>query len=225
MDNTLEEVNTINLGDKRRNKRFIHILKQKLKNPSASLPITFERKKDVKGAYRFFDNPAISADKIVACHRQATIERIQKYDRHGIVLLVQDSSDLNYSNHASKKELGKTQIRINHGLLIHPTIAVTPEGVNLGLVDLRVWTRKEKEPRTATQAHFERSKKPIEEKESYKWIDSFLKAEQVAKECPKKRFISVADRDGDIYDLFLKASESDRDNLFFLGFLLRSKCA
>ena len=45
----------------------------------------------------------------------------------------------------------------------------------------------------------------IEEKESYRWIESYRRAKAIAKTAPNTKFVCVADREGDIIELFAEA--------------------
>ena len=212
MDTNFIEKNTINLGDKRLNRRFVKIIERCSKNPSSSIPGTFENWGQIKAAYRLFDSDKVSKEKILENHYKATIKRIQLNDNQEPILLIQDTSELNYSTHSSKKELGKTQSRIKHGLVIHPTIAITSARILLGIVAAKMWTRNTKEQ--AAVPH--RRTRPIEEKESYRWLESFQLSEEIAKACPEKKIINIADKEGDIHELLLKASQTTVKNVFFL---------
>ena len=46
------------------------------------------------------------------------------------------------------------------------------------------------------------------EKESNKWIKSYQTVEQIQKACPNTTLISVADRESDIYELFVEAAKN-----------------
>ena len=81
--------------------------------------------------------------------------------------------------------------------LLHPTVAFTPGRVNLGVLGLRMWQRPE-EPVAQ-----ERSHKPIEDKESYRWLEGYELACEVQQRCPETLVVNVADREGDIHEWFL----------------------
>jgi hypothetical protein len=94
--------------------------------------------------------------------------------------------------------LGPLAAPTHQGLLVHTTLALTPERVPLGLLQQQVWARDKDVRRN--QDHKQR---PIEQKESQKWLSS-LEAVSVARaECPDTHFVSVGDREADVYDLFL----------------------
>ena len=214
MNTKKQRTSTINFGDKRLNKRYEHIVEAAIKNPTASFPSAFKDWKALKATYRFFDNDKTDLRKILNNEQEATIKTIQELEKETDILVLQDSSDLDYTNHSSKKDLGKTQRGIKHGLIIHPTIATTPSRINLGLLDAKMWTRHPAaEGELCSRAHRNR---PIEEKESYCWIESFKKTQEVAKKCPNKRFINIGDRAADIYELFMEANDQSSTNAFFI---------
>jgi hypothetical protein len=139
----------------------------------------------LKAAYRFFGNAAIEPAAIVDSHVQATLERVAAVER---VLAVQDTTHLDWSAERAPD------------LLVHSTLAITPERVPLGLLAQETWTRPPEEAGKRAM----RRERPIDEKESHKWLTS-LQAVCAAKEpCPQTHFISVGDREADVYDLFLQ---------------------
>jgi hypothetical protein len=80
-------------------------------------------------------------------------------------------------------------------------MAFTPTGLPLGLIDLQSWARDDE---NFGKRH-RRKELPIEEKESFKWIESFRQARALQERCPSTRLISVGDRESDVYELFLEA--------------------
>jgi len=213
MDKLLEQRETIDLGDKRLSDRYVQILEECSKRPSSSILGTFKSWAAIKGAYRFFDNKKVTSEKLLEHHYKTTRGRIKAVEGERDVLLIQDTSSLNYSNHRAKKELGKTSSYIDHGLLLHPTIAITPSRINLGLVEAEMWTRNTE---NETKDKHTLAMRPIEMKESSRWLRSFQIAEEVAQQCPEKQIFNIADREGDIYELFLKAQASTEKNAFFI---------
>jgi hypothetical protein len=74
-------------------------------------------------------------------------------------------------------------------------------GTPLGLIDVQCWARDPEDFGKKKRRH----RTPIEEKESYKWLKSFEKIAQAQKQCPETTFVSVSDRESDIYELFERA--------------------
>ena len=62
---------------------------------------------------------------------------------HKVVLAVQDSTSLNYTAHRSTAGLGPIGTKRSGalGLIVHDTVAVTPDGLALGVLDAQVWVR------------------------------------------------------------------------------------
>lgn len=73
-------------------------------------------------------------------HRTATIERIKQQKT---VLLVQDTTTLNFSGQHKRTDIGHINHDKDRGVLLHPTIAVTPERLCLGVIDTYHWAREE----------------------------------------------------------------------------------
>jgi hypothetical protein len=76
-------------------------------------------------------------------------------------------------------------------------MAFNLQGTPLGLLDVQCWARNPKEFGKKKLRH----SLPIEQKESYKWIESFKKVAHAQKKCPVTVFVSVGDREADIYEL------------------------
>jgi hypothetical protein len=85
-------------------------------------------------------------------------------------------------------------------MYLHPTLAVTPDRVPLGLLDLYSWAR---EP--GSLGEDKDPNRPLEEKESVRWVDGFAHVNELAERLTDTRLAYIADREGDIYDLFVEA--------------------
>jgi len=88
-------------------------------------------------------------------------------------------------------------------LLVHDTMALSVEGTPLGLLDLQCWAR---DGHSFGKKH-QRKQRPIEDKESAKWLQSFQRVAAVQQQCPQTQLVSVADRESDIYELFHLAQQ------------------
>jgi hypothetical protein len=97
------ETQTADLGDQRLTKRLTHLLDRALSQPTASIPVACRGWKETLAAYRFFDNPKVKAENVLAPHRAATRERMMAHD---IVLCVQDTTELDYSGQSKTQGLG-----------------------------------------------------------------------------------------------------------------------
>lgn len=199
----LEEMQEVNLGDKRLETRAITLLDNLGSKPLETIPVACQGWAETKAAYRFFDNDKVTADKILLPHLQATLKRMQSYP---VVLLIQDTTHLNYSTQFQKKDIGPLIHNNYRGVLLHPTIAVTPEGLCLGVIDDYHWHRRHLKGKTRHQKNVENLKTPIKDKESYRWIRGYQKANTIAHQLPLHQIVSIADREADIYDIYNEAS-------------------
>jgi len=97
-------------------------------------------------AYRLFENAAVVPAAILASYVQATWERVAAVP---VVLAVQDTTELDVTGHLATDGLGPLRHGWERGLLVHSTLAVTPEGLPLGLLAQEVWARPEPSGRRA----------------------------------------------------------------------------
>ena len=195
-----EEFGQAKLGDERLNKRLLIVARDFYDRPQASLPQACQSRKKTKAAYRFFDHGNTTMDTLLAAHYDATINRI---GQEKTVLVAQDTTSLNYSAHPATVGLGpiSTQPQGVVGLLLHDSMAFNLAGTPLGLLDVQCWARDSKEFGKKQFRH----QRPIEEKESNKWLKGFDKVSQAQKRCPDTTLVSVGDREADIYELFHRA--------------------
>jgi hypothetical protein len=139
---------------------------------------------------------------LLISHQQATVGRMAK---ETVVLAVQDTTSLNYSTHPATEMLGLigSQAHAFIGMLVHSTLAFNVAGTPLGLADVQCWTRP---PEEFGKKHH-RYELPLEAKESVRWLRSLQQLERLQSQCPNTRLVSVGDREADIYELFVWATE------------------
>ena len=101
--NQLPKNISINLGDKRLNKRYEKIVEASLKQPSQSIPGIFPNWHQVKAVYRFFDNPKVTERKLIDHQYKQTISHIKNLEKEEDILVLQDTTHLNYEGHTNKK--------------------------------------------------------------------------------------------------------------------------
>ena len=199
----LDEFASVELQDARLNGRCGELAVQLAMQPNGPINQACEDWADSKAAYRFFDNDKVTPARIRAPHHRRTVERMMQHKR---VLAVQDTSFLNYTHHPKTEGLGAigTKSQKQRGLGMHSTLAVTTEGMPLGLLTQTFFTRPEDEPSHRPQ---ECRKLPIERKESYRWLQAFEQTLALAP--PGVEVITVCDREADIYEMFALAQERE----------------
>lgn len=184
------------LGDARRTQRVIRVATALAHQPMAGLPEACGSPAELKAAYRLFDNEAIAPAELLASHVSATYERAVRVP---MVLAVQDTTEVDWTAHPATTGLGPIGHPRHQGLMVHSTLAFTPERVPLGLLAQKVWAR---DPAKVGQ-RATRKQRPVAEKESCKWLRSLAAVNEARHECPRTHFISVGDREADVYDLFV----------------------
>jgi hypothetical protein len=148
----------------------------------------------LKAASRFFDNDAIEPQDVLISHREATYGRLAQVP---LVLAAQETTEVDWTAHPATKDLGPLGHSACQGLMVHTTLAFTPERVPLGLLAQQVWARDPDEVGKRTR----RKQLPIRQKESQQWLTSLEAVFSARAECPQTRFVSVGDREADVYDV------------------------
>jgi len=196
-----EELQGIDLGDKRLNERSARIMESLAANPQASVNAACDGWNETIAAYRFFSNSRVDSNKILQPHVDATRQRMKE---HPVVLIVQDTTELDFSLHAPE-DAGCLNTEDRLGLYDHTHLAITPEKICLGVVDVEYFERT---PESLGKAQ-ERRNLPIEEKESFRWLKGCRLASKLAGECPDTQIVSVSDSEADIYDILLEVEEQE----------------
>jgi len=189
------EAATADIGDLRLNERMAKTLGLLGDHPLVSIPAACGGLAETLGAYRFFDNPKVNFEKVLAPHRDATIKRMASVP---VVLLAQDTTVDDDTLNLGPKGLGTIKNTKKISQRLHPTIAFTPERICLGVVKVTYWARDKPSPRK------ERHSKGIDEKESFRWVDSYQDSCALQGLLPNTIVVSVGDRENDIYELFVE---------------------
>jgi hypothetical protein len=189
------ELGGANMGDARLTARLLEMTGMFYAKPTANIPQACGSAMAAKAAYRFLDNEKVQWQAILDPHYAATEARVREQP---VVLVAQDTTSLNYSTHPHTQGLGPigTQSETVRGLMVHDTLAFTPKGVPLGLLDLQCWARE------GIGSREERHSKPIADKESFKWLQSYAAVSAVQQRVRKTQMVVMADREADIHEVF-----------------------
>jgi len=148
---------------------------------------------------RFFNNSKVNHQQIAT----PLIKQTAKASEGRQVLVIQDTTELNYEHHAgyldrADADLGPTGNNKDIGFFLHPCLVLDKEtGLLLGASDVYLWNR-----RYDKQDKHERKygKQAIEEKESYRWIACAQRSKKIL--CDATSMLFVSDRESDIYEEF-----------------------
>jgi hypothetical protein len=189
------------LPDQRLNARFAQILMAFAAKPLDSIPQASATPSEAKATYRFLSNNRVLPSKLLAPLVATTVDSC-----HGcpVILSIQDTTSLNYTALTTTTGLGALNDSPRaKGLHLHTTMATDLNGVPLGLLHQHYWSR-------SNQPIPDPDHRPIEEKESYKWlrgIEAATKALSSLPEAVRPRLIHVMDREGDIHEVLQEISE------------------
>jgi hypothetical protein len=151
-------------------------------------------------------------------HFHATHDRMAAAD--GPILILHDTTEFVYYRESAqalgalKKGLkGRAEPYAVRGVLMHSSLAVTTEGLPLGLTAIKFWSRSKFKGTNALKRSVNPTRVPIEEKESIRWLENLKHSTELLGEA--RRCVHIGDRESDIYELFCTAEQSGTN--FLLG--------
>jgi len=216
------EVDGCEFADERLKRRFGRLLDQLGNAPGESIPLVCQDWASTKAAYRFLSNDRVSEADILEGHFQSTRERFAA--EKDPVLILHDTTEFSYKRE-DIEAVGKTRINFNRayregkprlytacGILMHSSLAITTEGLPLGLSAIKFWTRDKFKGANELKRHINPTRVPIEEKESIRWLENVRRSTGLL-ESPS-RCVHIGDRESDIYELFCAAAELGTQFLF-----------
>jgi len=180
------------LGDERRVLRLMRVVESLVEHAEQSVPQGWGGWSETRAAYRLWSNGAVDWQAILEPHQRRTAERVVS---QSLVLVAQDTTEINLSRHPATKGLGYLARADCRGLLVHTCLAMTADGVPLGVVEQQAWTR----PPAQLGKRATRKKRPLAEKESRRWLDGLRAVERLPS---GGRIVLLGDRESDLYDLF-----------------------
>lgn len=190
-------------------------------NPGASIPEASGGWAAAKGCYRLLEREAFSAQELLESQADAMRGRIERSEEK-VILAIQDTTSLNFSKRPKTSGLGPigNKAESGQGFFAHGTLCVGgQEGDVYGLLGVRIWAREAAKFKAGG-----RNRKPIEEKESHRWVESWQKADELFVHLgQERRVVSVSDREGDIYELFALRAEREKQRGGAADVLVRSQ--
>lgn len=142
-----------------------------------------------QAARRLFQRTDTTVPHLLQEHFAQTARRCAA---HPLVLVTQDTTELNYTHHPGTTGLGPTAHRQGRGLFGHAALALTPAGEPLGLLHLHFWVRDpDQVGQTATR------RRRTADKESRKWGEGLAAVQQHLPTGPE--VLLIQDREGDVF--------------------------
>ena len=199
---------TARLPDARLNARLVQLASTLAAKPLDSIPKASRNWSEAKAIYRFVENGRVTVDDLQEPVAQCAARRCADYD---VVVVPQDTTGVAFPKANVTEGLGPIvpEPRTTVGMYVHSTLAVREDGLALGLFDVNCWCRQPPDKQADAK---EKRKRPIEEKESWKWLRGVRAAREAIRsqvpEGDRPRLIHVMDREGDVYEVLAEIVEA-----------------
>lgn len=200
-----DEFGKADIADVRWRRRLVLVAEEAARRPGGKITEVVSGAAERQGAYGLLESSAVAASAIAQGVFRSCAERCA---REPFVFCPTDGSSLTLVDRAKKKfgPVGSRNFGIQ-GLKVISVMAVSPEGVSLGLTGQAWWTRAPEPPKR--HRHY---RKP-EEKESRFWPEAMAQTRQVMQACaPNTRIWFQLDREGDAWPILQQA---DADQHWF----------
>src|SRR6266536_917079 len=191
-----ETFGEVRLGHRSREERAVTMAAAIAVDPAASLPKQMGSEAEAHAAYRFLQTPQVSYEQLIGPHLEQTRADMGKPER---VLLIQDTTEVDYQQHPTTTGLGPVGNGTHHGFLLQTVLAVEPTSRQvLGIAHQEPF-RRQPAPKGETRRQREQR-----ERESQVWERS---VQAIGEPPAGVQWIHVGDRYSDMFP-FLWASDS-----------------
>lgn len=196
-----QEVGHAELGDRRRTKRLVQMLEACALAGAGTVTAVCKTDAERQAAYDFLENPAINPQAIADSTHVATANRCRP---EPFVFVPIDGTSLKLADPHGRKDFGSIGTRKSgaRGLKVMNAMAVSPEGVPLGLTAQVYWSR------TGDPARKAHAKRRVEDKETRHWLSAMQQSHGMLQQhAPETRLCFLLDREGDNWPVFAKATQ------------------
>ena len=201
--------------DARLGRRFRRLAGQLASLLGQPIPLACQDWRSTKAAYRFLSNGRVNEWAVLAGHFQATRERCSA--AAGPILVLHDTTEFSFTRESGqaigllrkgfvgRDAAGQPRLQTVCGIRMHSGLAVTVEGLPLGLAAIKFWTRSKFKGANALRGKINPARVPNEAKESIRWLENVQRSTALLGEAA--RCIHIGDRESDIYELFCTAED------------------
>ena len=177
------EIGASRFADKRLAKRFGTLLCILTHRVGDGLPAACEDWANTKAAYRFFSNDQVTEQEILAGHLVSTTRRVLS-SAEKTFLVLHETSEFSYNRDKTsnlgfiaKLANGKPRSHPDphqrlRGILLYLSLVITTCGLPLGIAAVKLLTRKAFKRCNALKRKVNPTRIPIEEKESFRWLEN-----------------------------------------------------
>lgn len=205
-------------GDHRLFRRFTLILAALSQDIGHSIAYCLVKCSQIKATYRFLANNKVSHHTIMAIEQDKLIRHLVDKDMTAhvaatrrVVLHIQDTTTLNFSNKKSARQLPCLNYLYHRGYFAHTSLVTDADGCIEGILEQGLWGRSEADLGTSKVLQSAQKSLPIECKESDRWVAHFELFQSIIGELPHTHGISISDSESDIYELFTAKSRNNVD--------------
>ena len=199
-------------GDARLVLRFDEICDYFAGGLGQTIPEVCNEKSRTKAFYRFLEHKNVHPEKMIRAHRTEFEAQFSDGPKRRL-LQISDSTELDFTGKKGAAQLGSLNYVHQRGMLLHNSLLFSDGGLPLGLLWQSYTVRSDE--------GFGRSRErlglPIEQKETYRWVEHFEQGQALCREHPGLEVVHVADSEADITELF-QCRKEERMHL-----LVRSK--
>lgn len=196
-------------NDTRLERRGAELVSRLSLHPSSSIRQLAVNAAQQKAFYRFLENDKITEEILI----EEISSRMSSLATAKHLLCLQDTCETNFCKHKGRLKpnsgLGRSdKSDTAHCFKIHPGMVLDAETLTpLGFSHIKIYHRPEEMPKGAERKY---KQQPIEEKESYKWIEVAQKSKNTLEQATSITFIQ--DREGDIYELFAQVADEAKNH-------------
>lgn len=195
------------LGHQRRTKCLVRIADLIYRHPGGTLPAKLHDPKDYKAMDRLMNRAEATHAAVLEWHCQQTLQQMRQ--AKGVVLVLHDTTELDYSGLRSISDLGPIGGGLNRGYLCHNSLAFDPQRHEvIGLANQILHRRRHVGRREGVKAKRERA-----DRESLLWPAGL---EAVGRAPVDADWVHVADRGADSFEFLARHLEKGQ------GFVVRS---
>jgi Transposase DNA-binding len=196
-----EHFGAAKLGDRRRTQRLAELADRVRHHPAGTMPHKLLSPADLKAFYRLCNNRKVTHESVLAPHRAWTLQRMAAHQ--GVVLIVHDASELDYTKKKSLEQLGQIGSGHRRGYLAHHSLAIDPEHREvIGLVNQILHRR-----RRVRKGETQRQRRSCQNRESRLW----LRGAKAVGPVPKgSHWVDVCDRGADTFEFLEYELQNER---------------
>jgi Transposase Tn5 dimerisation domain/Transposase DNA-binding len=207
------ELATLDLGDVRLDRRARRVLQRCFESPQASLTAAQANWAEMMGAYRLFAHEQCTDQALLQAHAVAVLERVRQ---HPGVLVIQDTTELDYSHHPALEGTGPLAAEQRQGFFLHTQWVVNEQRLPLGTWQAQINARELTDGDPNRRKHL-----PLEQKESYRWLKGYRAACELVAQAPGVQVISMGDRENDLYEIYVDWQQRRQENRPAADWLIR----